>query len=172
MAQAKEHANEEREITIPPGPRLGDVVIRAEGIAKSYGDTVLYDNLMFDVPAGAIVGIIGPNGAGKTTLFRMIVGQEKPDAGALTVGSTVKLAYVDQSRADLIGQVLREGETTFESVSGLRLEIVCGGEKTYFTVTDAMGEFKISGMDCGTYDLRVELSEGSITVPQLPVTQP
>jgi putative zinc finger protein len=83
----------------------------------------------------------------------------------------LQVAPSDQSRADLIGQVLREGETTFESVSGLRLEIARGGEKTYSTLTDAMGEFKISGMDCGTYDLRVELSEGSITVPQLPVIQ-
>ena len=84
-----------------PGPRLGDVVIRAEGITKGYGDHLLYDSLTFDVPAGAIVGIIGPNGAGKTTLFRMIVGEEKPDAGMLTVGATVALAYVDQSRDDL-----------------------------------------------------------------------
>jgi hypothetical protein len=83
----------------------------------------------------------------------------------------LQVAPSDQSRADLIGQVLREGETTFESVSGLRLEIARGGEYTYSAVTDAMGEFKIMGMDCGIYDLRVELSEGSITVPQLPVTQ-
>jgi sulfate-transporting ATPase len=121
VAQEQERANEEREITIPPGPRLGDVVIRAEGIAKSYGDTVLYDNLMFDVPAGAIVGIIGPNGAGKTTLFRMIVGQEKPDAGALTVGSTVKLAYVDQSRADL-----DPTKNVWEEISGGQEQIPLG----------------------------------------------
>ena len=83
----------------------------------------------------------------------------------------LQVAPSDQSRADLIGQVLREGETTFESVSGLRLEIARSGEPSYSTLTDAMGEFKISAMDCGVYDLRVELSEGSITVPQLPVTQ-
>ncbi|HST23625.1 MAG TPA: zf-HC2 domain-containing protein [Blastocatellia bacterium] len=83
----------------------------------------------------------------------------------------LQVAPSDQSRADLIGQVLREGETTFESVSGLRLEIARSGKPSYSTVTDAMGEFKISAMDCGMYDLRVELSEGSITVPQLPVTQ-
>ena len=121
VAQEKERANEEREITIPPGPRLGDVVIRAEGIAKSYGDTVLYDNLMFDVPAGAIVGIIGPNGAGKTTLFRMIVGQEQPDAGTLTVGTTVKLAYVDQSRADL-----DPTKNVWEEISGGQEQIALG----------------------------------------------
>jgi ATP-binding cassette ChvD family protein len=121
VAQAKERANEEREITIPPGPRLGDVVIRAEGLAKSYGDTVLYDNLRFDVPAGAIVGIIGPNGAGKTTLFRMIVGQEQPDAGTLTVGTTVKLAYVDQSRADL-----DPTKNVWEEISGGQEQIPLG----------------------------------------------
>src|SRR3989441_9305829 len=119
--QAKERANEEREITIPPGPRLGDVVIRAEGIAKSYGDTLLYDNLMFDIPAGAIVGIIGPNGAGKTTLLRMIVGQEQPDAGTLTVGTTVKLAYVDQSRADL-----DPSKSVWEEISGGQEQIPLG----------------------------------------------
>ncbi len=101
LSQDKERAVEEREIYVPPGPRLGDVVIRAEGISKAYGDNLLYENLTFDVPPGAIVGIIGPNGAGKTTLFRMIVGQEQPDSGMLTVGSTVQLAYVDQSRASL-----------------------------------------------------------------------
>src|SRR5437660_1634728 len=121
VGQAKERANEEREITIPPGPRLGDVVIRAEGIAKSYGDTVLYDHLMFDVPAGAIVGIIGPNGAGKTTLLRMIVGQEQPDAGTLTVGTTVKLAYVDQSRADL-----DPSKSVWEEISGGQEQIPLG----------------------------------------------
>ena len=101
VAQEKERANEEREIFIAPGPRLGDVVLRAEDIAKAYGENVLYEHLTFDVPAGAIVGIIGPNGAGKTTLFRMMVGEEQPDGGTLAVGATVKLAYVDQSRADL-----------------------------------------------------------------------
>jgi len=121
VAQAKERANEEREITIPPGPRLGDVVIRAEGVAKSYGDTVLYDNLRFDIPAGAIVGIIGPNGAGKTTLLRMIVGQEQPDAGTLTVGTTVKLAYVDQSRADL-----DPSKSVWEEISGGQEQIPLG----------------------------------------------
>ena len=101
LSREVEKAREEREIYIPPGPRLGDVVIRAEGIAKGYGDRLLYENVTFDVPPGAIIGIIGPNGAGKTTLFRMITGQEKPDAGKLTVGATVQLAYVDQSRDDL-----------------------------------------------------------------------
>jgi sulfate-transporting ATPase len=113
VAQERERANEEREIYIAPGPRLGDVVIRAEGISKAYGDNLLYENLTFDAPPGAVVGIIGPNGAGKSTLFRMIVGQEKPDAGELIVGSTVKLAYVDQSR-----ETLDPNKTVWEEISG------------------------------------------------------
>ncbi len=101
LSQEVERAREEREIYIPPGQRLGDLVIHADGLAKGYGDRLLYENVTFDVPAGAIVGIIGPNGAGKTTLFRMITGQEQPDAGTMTVGATVQLAHVDQSRDDL-----------------------------------------------------------------------
>jgi len=101
------------EILIPKGPRLGDVVVRANGLTKGFGDKLLIDDLSFDVPAGAIVGIIGGNGAGKTTLFRMIVGEEEPDAGTLEVGQTVELAYVDQSRDALDGE-----KTVFEEVSG------------------------------------------------------
>ncbi|SCA57759.1 fused putative transporter subunits of ABC superfamily: ATP-binding components [Candidatus Terasakiella magnetica] len=89
------------QIVIPPGPRLGNVVIKAEGVAKGFDDKLLYENLEFSLPAGGIVGIIGPNGAGKTTLFRMITGQETPDAGTFTVGETVKLGYIDQSRDSL-----------------------------------------------------------------------
>jgi ATP-binding cassette ChvD family protein len=101
------------EILIPKGPRLGDVVIRAENVSKGYGDNLLMDGLTFDVPAGAIVGIIGPNGAGKTTLFRMITGQESPDSGKLEVGSTVKLAYVDQRRDVLDGE-----KSVFNEITG------------------------------------------------------
>jgi len=101
------------EILIPKGPRLGKTVIRAEGLSKGFGDTLLIDDLTFDVPPGAIVGIIGGNGAGKTTLFRMIVGAESPDSGRLEIGDTVQLAYVDQSRA-----ALDAGKTVFEEVSG------------------------------------------------------
>lgn len=92
---------ETNEIYIAPGPRLGDLVIEANGISKSFGDRLLYENVSFSLPKGGIVGIIGPNGAGKTTLFRMITGQEQPDAGTFKVGETVKIAYVDQSREDL-----------------------------------------------------------------------
>jgi ATP-binding cassette ChvD family protein len=93
--------NETNEIYIPPGPRLGDLVIEAQGLRKAYGEQLLFDALTFKLPPGGIVGVIGPNGAGKTTLFRMLAGQEKPDAGTLRLGDTVKLAYVDQSRDSL-----------------------------------------------------------------------
>ncbi|HEX7167180.1 MAG TPA: energy-dependent translational throttle protein EttA [Acidimicrobiales bacterium] len=104
---------EKLEIVIPPGPRLGDVVIEAEGLTKGFGDRLLIDGLTFSVPPAAIVGIIGPNGAGKTTLFRMITGQEQPEAGRLTVGQTVSLAYVDQSRDSL-----NAGKTVYEEITG------------------------------------------------------
>src|SRR6187401_2445781 len=94
---------EQVEIYIPPGPRLGDVVVEARGLRKGYGDLLLIDDLNFTLPPGGIVGVIGPNGAGKTTLFRMITGQEKPDGGTLRIGETVQLAYVDQSRDALPG---------------------------------------------------------------------
>jgi len=96
--QGPETRGETQEIFIPAGPRLGDVVVKAEGVKKSYGDRLLMEELSFDLPRGGIVGVIGANGAGKTTLFKMIVGKEKPDAGKLTVGDTVVLSYVDQDR--------------------------------------------------------------------------
>jgi len=96
--QDVEKRNETLAIFIPPGPRLGDIVVEAHGVSKAYGDKLLFDDLDFSLPPGGIVGVIGPNGAGKTTLFRMITGQEEPDGGSFKVGETVKLAYVDQSR--------------------------------------------------------------------------
>ncbi len=105
--------NETNEIYIPPGDRLGDLVIEAKNLSKSYGDRLLIDNLNFRLPAGGIVGIIGPNGAGKTTLFRMIAGMEKPDAGEIRMGPSVKLAYVDQSR-----QSLNDKNTVWQEISG------------------------------------------------------
>ena len=101
------------EILIPVQPRLGDEVVVAEGLAKGFGDRLLFENVSFSFPRGAIVGIVGPNGAGKTTLFRMISGQEQPDAGTLKVGSTVQIAYVDQSRDALDGD-----KTVYEEISG------------------------------------------------------
>ena len=101
LANESEKREEAIEIGIPPGPRLGEVVVKAEGLRKGYGDRLLIEDLTFTLPRGGIVGVIGPNGAGKTTLFRMLTGEEKPDGGKLIVGETVKLAYVDQSRETL-----------------------------------------------------------------------
>jgi len=103
---------QELELYVPPGPRLGNVVVEADGVRKAYGDKLLIDEMEFKLPPGGIVGIIGPNGAGKTTLFRMIVGQDKPDAGTIRVGETVKLAYIDQSRT------LDPGKSIFEEITG------------------------------------------------------
>ncbi|MCB9675741.1 MAG: energy-dependent translational throttle protein EttA [Alphaproteobacteria bacterium] len=116
LLEASQDESEDRartDIGIPPGPRLGDVVVRAEGLRKAYGDKLLFDGLTFDLPRGGIVGIIGANGAGKTTLFRMIVGTETPDSGVLTVGETVKLSYVDQSRDDL-----DDSKSVWDNISG------------------------------------------------------
>jgi ATP-binding cassette ChvD family protein len=118
-----EARREELEIYIPPGPRLGNVVIEFESVGKSYGDNLLYENVNFKVPPGAIVGIIGPNGAGKTTLFRMIVGQENPDNGRITLGETVKIGYADQSRT------LDPEKTVWEEISGGEDQITLGTRK-------------------------------------------
>ena len=104
---------EDLEIYIPPGPRLGQIVIEAQGVGKAYGDRLLIEGMSFSLPPGGIVGVIGPNGAGKTTLFRMITGQEKPDSGTIRIGETVKLSYVDQSR-----DVLDPDKTIWEVISG------------------------------------------------------
>jgi ATP-binding cassette ChvD family protein len=112
------------EIYIPPGPRLGNVVVEANGLRKGYGDQLLVDDLTFTLPPGGIVGVIGPNGAGKTTLFRMLVGQEKPDAGTLKVGETVQIGYVDQSRESLSAD-----RTVFDEITGGEDELVLGKRK-------------------------------------------
>ncbi|MCG5493741.1 energy-dependent translational throttle protein EttA [Ectothiorhodospira variabilis] len=111
-SQDYQKRSETKEIYIPPGPRLGDVVVDLDGVSKSYGDRVLYENLSFSLPRGGIVGVIGPNGVGKSTLFRMIVGQEKPDSGEIRVGETVQVAYVDQTR-----DALQDQRTVWEEVS-------------------------------------------------------
>ncbi len=111
-AQDAKGSARELEIAIPPGPRLGDTVIDVQGLRKGYADRLLIEDLTFSLPRAGIVGIIGPNGAGKTTLFRMLVGQESPDAGAITLGDTVQLAYVDQSRDDLSAE-----KTVFEEIT-------------------------------------------------------
>ncbi|AXI84221.1 energy-dependent translational throttle protein EttA [Xylella taiwanensis] len=113
QSQEYQKRNETNEIFIPPGERLGASVVEFKNVSKTFGDRLLIDNLSFLVPAGAIIGIIGPNGAGKSTLFKMITGQEKPDAGEIMIGSTVKLAYIDQSRDTLEGN-----HTVFHEISG------------------------------------------------------
>jgi len=132
--------NETQELYIPPGPRLGDVVIEAKGLRKSFGDTLLYDALSFNLPPGGIVGVIGPNGAGKTTLFRMIVGQEKTDAGELRIGPSVKLAYVDQSR-----DALSAGKSVWEEIADGQDILTVGN---YQTPSRAyVGRFNFKGQD-------------------------
>ena len=125
-AAATERAGEKLEITIPPGPRLGDVVVEATELVKGFGDRLLIDGLSFSLPPGGIVGIIGPNGAGKTTLFRMFVGSETPDDGSIRVGDTVELAYVDQSRASL-----DPDKTVFEEVADGQDRLLVGGRELH-----------------------------------------
>jgi ATP-binding cassette ChvD family protein len=117
---------EEKELTIqiPPGPPLGDLVVRAEGLKKGYDDILLFDDMTFNLPKGGIVGVIGPNGAGKTTLFKLITGQEKPDGGKLTVGPTVKIAHVDQHRDHLV-----DNNSIFEEITGGTDYIMLGKQK-------------------------------------------
>ena len=120
--QDHQKRNATNELFIPPGPRLGDLVIEANHLRKGFGDRLLIEDLSFNLPKGGIVGVIGPNGAGKSTLFRMLVGQEKPDAGELRIGDTVQLAYVDQSR-----DALDAGKTVWEEISGSHDIMQVGG---------------------------------------------
>ncbi len=116
--QKQDQVADDLEIYIPPGPRLGDVVIEANGISKAFGDNVLYENVNFNLPKGGIVGVVGPNGAGKTTMFKMIIGKEKPDAGSIKIGETVKLGYVDQDRSldgnKTVYEIISEGQDTIK----------------------------------------------------------
>jgi ATP-binding cassette ChvD family protein len=122
LAETPEERERELEISIPPGPRLGDVVIEADKLRKGYGDKLLFDDLTFKLPRGGIIGVIGPNGAGKTTLFRLITGEDTPDGGTLRVGETVKLAYVSQSR-----ETLTPTKTVWEEISDGQEQIDVGG---------------------------------------------
>jgi energy-dependent translational throttle protein EttA len=124
VAQSREKAPDNAQIVLPPGPRLGDLVVEATGVSKSYGDRLLIEELDFRLPPGGIVGVIGPNGAGKTTLFRMMTGGENPDAGSFRIGETVKLGYVDQSR-----DTLKADNTVWQEVSGGLEEIDLGRRK-------------------------------------------
>ncbi|MDD5452066.1 MAG: energy-dependent translational throttle protein EttA [Desulfovibrionales bacterium] len=140
LTQDSEKRSKDLEIYIPPGPRLGNVVINAENVSKAYGDNILMEGLTFSLPPGGIVGVIGANGAGKTTLFRMITGQEKPDSGTLRTGETVKLAYVDQSRDDL-----DPNKTIWEAISGGEDVIQLG--KRQVNSRAYVGRFNFSGSD-------------------------
>jgi ATP-binding cassette ChvD family protein len=140
LNQEAEKVADDLQLYIPPGPRLGDVVIKAEGIAKAYGDKLLYDNLSFELPRGGIVGIIGPNGAGKTTLFRMITDQEEPDAGTFTVGQTVKLGYMEQSRL-----ALDPHKSVYDLISGGNEVIKLG--KREVNARSYIGRFNLTGND-------------------------
>ena len=140
VATESEKRSEDLEIYIPPGERLGDVVIEAHGVSKAYGDKLLFENLEFSLPPGGIVGVIGPNGAGKTTLFRLITEQEKPDAGTFKVGSTVKLGYVDQSRDSL-----NDDKTLFDEISD-GLDFVTLGKREMNART-YVSKFNFSGSD-------------------------
>jgi len=137
--ESKEKYSETNEIYMPPGPRLGDVVIEANDISKAFGDKVLYENISFKLPPGGIVGVIGPNGAGKTTLFRMIMGQETPDSGSFKVGDTVKLGYVDQ------GRELDPNQTIVDVISG-GTELIKLGEKEV-NARAYIGKFNFTGED-------------------------
>jgi len=140
LAQKNEQREKELQLYIPPGPRLGNTVINAEGVMKAYGDNILVEDMNFSIPAGAIVGIIGPNGAGKTTLFKMINGVEKPDAGNLVVGETVKLAYADQNR-----EALKADKSIWELVSGGEDIITLGNRQVNSRAYVA--QFNFSGAD-------------------------
>jgi len=139
-AQETQQRNETKEIFIPPGPRLGDLVIEATGLRKGYGDRLLIDNLSFKLPPGGIVGVIGPNGAGKSTLFRMLTGQEQPDGGELHVGETVQLAHVDQSRDALDGN-----KTAWQEVSDGQDIITVG--RFQMPSRAYLGRFNFKGTD-------------------------
>jgi ATP-binding cassette ChvD family protein len=136
-AQSGDRGPDKLEIQIPAGPRLGDVVVEAEGVVKAFGDKLLIDDLTFSLPPGGIVGVIGPNGAGKTTLFRMITGSEKPDTGDLKVGQTVQLAYVDQSR-----DVLDGSKTVYEEITGGVDHLKIGGREIHGRAYVASFNFK------------------------------
>jgi ATPase subunit of ABC transporter with duplicated ATPase domains len=154
------------EIYVPPGPRLGNVVIETKDVSKAYGDNILFEGMTFSLPPGGIIGVIGPNGAGKTTLFRLITGQEKPDAGMIRIGETVKLAYVDQSR-----DILDPDKTIWEIISGGKDTIMLGNQEVNsrayvarynFSGTDQQKKVgKLSGGERNRVHLAMMLREGA-----------
>ncbi|MDA1140926.1 MAG: energy-dependent translational throttle protein EttA [Planctomycetota bacterium] len=140
LGQENEKRSEEMQIFIPPGPRLGTSAIEFKGVSKAFGDTLLFEDLTFDVPPGGIIGVIGPNGAGKTTMFRMITNQEEPDSGTISIGETVKLGYVDQSRDSLAAN-----KTIWEEISGGEEKIKLGHREVNSRAYT--GHFNFSGPD-------------------------
>jgi ATP-binding cassette ChvD family protein len=140
LSQETREKEEKLELFIPPGPRLGNKVIEANGVSKAYGDKLLYEDLTFSLPPAGIVGIIGPNGAGKTTLFKMIIGKEQPDSGTFTVGETVKIAYVDQEHDDL-----RPGDTVWQAISDGNELMELGGKQINSRMY--VGKFNFAGND-------------------------
>jgi ATP-binding cassette ChvD family protein len=148
------------EIYIPPGPRLGDIVVEARGLKKAYGDTVLFDDLTFTLPRGGIVGVIGPNGAGKTTTFRLITGQEKPDAGSIRLGETVQVGYVEQNR-----DALSPNKSVFDEITGGVDELEMGKKKvpsrayvSWFNFKGAQQQRKVGTLSGGERN-RVHLAK-------------
>ena len=140
LGQEGREKEEKLELYIPPGPRLGNKVIEVNGVAKGYGDKLLYENLTFNLPPAGIVGIIGPNGAGKTTLFKMITGKEKPDAGTFSVGETVQIAYVDQEHDDL-----KPEDTVWQAITGGNELMLIGGKE--MNSRAYVSKFNFSGND-------------------------
>jgi ATP-binding cassette ChvD family protein len=163
--QKQEQRAEDLEIFIPPGPRLGDVVVEAAGIAKAYGERVLFDGLTFSLPRGGIVGVIGPNGAGKTTLFKMIVGKEKPDSGIIKIGETVKLGYVDQDRSldgtKTVYEIISDGQDTIRlGKAEVNARAYCA--RFNFSGTDQQKKVKdLSGGERNRVHLARMLKEGA-----------
>jgi ATP-binding cassette ChvD family protein len=163
--QKQDKVAEDLEIYIPPGPRLGDVVVEANGISKAFGDNVLYENVNFSLPKGGIIGVVGPNGAGKTTMFRMIIGREKPDAGSIRIGETVKIGYVDQDRsldgAKTVYEVISDGQDT---VKLGKVEVNARGycARFNFAGTDQQKKVKdLSGGERNRVHLARMLKEGA-----------
>jgi ATPase subunit of ABC transporter with duplicated ATPase domains len=140
LKKGSEKLEKEIELFVPPGPRLGNMVIEADNVSKGYDDKLLVENMSFKLPPGGIVGIIGPNGAGKTTLFRMITGQEEPDAGTIRIGESVKLGYVDQSR-----DVLDPEKTIWETIAD-GMDVIMLGDRE-INSRAYVGKFNFSGAD-------------------------
>jgi ATPase subunit of ABC transporter with duplicated ATPase domains len=140
LNEEQKEKEQQLEIFIPPGPRLGDIVIEANGVSKKFGNKLLYENLNFSLPRGGIVGIIGPNGVGKTTLFRLIMGLDTPDTGDFKVGETVEISYVDQSHKDLLPD-----KSVFEVISGGTETMVVGGKQV--NARAYISKFNFGGTD-------------------------